>query len=70
MVLDGCHLIRLKLSYIIHQGENQQTADLVMKMAVEVAECMLKELRDPKMATSSYVPSTNGVFSWGETIEK
>ena len=49
--------------------ENKQTKSLVQKMAKEVGECLLKELRDPKKATSDYLTSKGGVFSWGETSE-
>ena len=34
--------------YYPSREENQQTTNLVMKMAVEVSQCMLMELRDPK----------------------
>ena len=50
--------------YYPSREENQQTTNLVMKMAVEVSECMLMELRDPKKATSSYLSSADGKFSW------
>jgi len=56
--------------YYPSREENQQTTNLVMKMAVEVSECMLMELRDPKKATSSYLSSADGKFSWGETTEE
>ena len=49
--------------------ENKQTTTMVLKMAVEVAECFLKELRDPKKATSDYLTSEGGQFSWGYTTE-
>jgi hypothetical protein len=49
--------------------ENKDTTCLVTKMAVEVAQCLLKELRDPKKATSDYLSSNNGEFSWGNTTE-
>ena len=39
-------------------------------MAVEVAECLLKELRDPKKVTSDYLTSEGGQFSWGGTTEE
>ena len=47
--------------------ENKQTTQMVLKMAAEVAACMLKELRDPKKATSDYLSSKDGQFSWGAT---
>ena len=49
--------------------ENKATTTLVEKMAVELAVCMLQELRDPKKATSDYLSSEEGKFSWGETTE-
>ena len=49
--------------------ENQDTTCLVNKMAVEVAQCLLKELRDPKKATSDYLTSEDNEFSWGNTTE-
>ena len=49
--------------------ENQDTTCLVNTMAVEVAQCLLKESRDPKKATSDYLTSEDGEFSWGNTTE-
>ena len=57
-------------SFYLTRAENIQTTDLVSKMAVEVALCMLRELRDPKKATSPYLSSSNGKFSWGQTTDK
>ena len=45
--------------------ENKTTIDLVIKMAVETAIVLLKELRDPKKATSDYLSSEDDEFSWG-----
>ena len=39
-------------------------------MAVEVASCILKELRDPKKATADYLSSEDGKFSWGRTTDE
>ena len=50
--------------------ENVATDELVSKMAVEVAQCMLTELRDPKKATSDYLTSAEGQFSYGFTSEE
>ena len=50
--------------------ENKETTELVLKMAVEVAKCMLKELRDPKKATSDYLTSEDGEFGWGYTTDE
>ena len=49
--------------------ENIATNEMVKVMGCEVAECMLDELRDPKKATSDYLSSTRGKFSWGKTTE-
>lgn len=50
--------------------ENQQTTDLVKEMASEVAECIMKELCDPKKALSDYLSCKEGKFSWGETTDE
>ena len=50
--------------------ENKETTDLVIKMAVETAIFLLKELRDPKKATSDYLSSEDGEFSWGQTTDE
>ena len=50
--------------------ENVATRETVQKMAVEMANCFLKELRDPKKATSDYLTSSEGKFSWGFTTEE
>jgi hypothetical protein len=50
--------------------ENKATNELLKSMAVEVAECMLQELRDPAKATSDYLSSAEGKFSWGETTDE
>ena len=47
--------------------ENKDTTPLVVKMAVEVAKCLLKELRDPNKAISDSLTSEEGVFSLGHT---
>ena len=43
---------------------------MVKKMAVEVASCLLSELRDPKKVTLSYLSSSDGEFSWGRTSDE
>ena len=50
--------------------ENFAARETVQKMAVEMANCFLKELRDPKKATSDYLTSSEGKFSWGFTTEE
>ena len=49
--------------------ENKQTTHWVHKMAVEVAQCLIQELRNPKKATSDYSTSEKGQFSWGYTTD-
>ncbi len=39
-------------------------------MAVEVADCFLQELSDPNKATSDYLSTEDGVFSWGNTSDE
>ena len=39
-------------------------------MASEVAETILNELHDPRKATSNYLTSVEGKFSWGQTTDK
>ena len=50
--------------------ENAETTDTVILMASEVAEVIVKELRDPKKATSNYLTSVKGKFSWGQTTDE
>ena len=50
--------------------ENKDTTVLATSMAVIMAKCWLKELRDPKKATSDYLTSVDGRFSWGNTSEE
>ena len=45
------------------------TTSTVQKMAVEMTECFLIELKDPKRATSDYLTSADGKFSYGYTTE-
>ena len=47
--------------------ENQDTTNLVLKLAKEVAFVWLEELRDPKKATADYLSSIDGQFSWKNT---
>lgn len=46
---------------------NQDTTEMVEALAVEVAKAILTELRDPNKATSNYLTSASGKFSWGYT---
>ena len=50
--------------------ENKETTETAKIMAVEVADCIVTELRDPKKVTSSYLSDLDGEFSWGNTSDK
>ena len=50
--------------------ENTETTEIVKLMASEVAETILNELHDPRKATSNYLTSVEGKFSWGQTTDK
>ena len=50
--------------------ENKETTDWVLKMAKEVGECFIKELRDPRKATSDHLSSEGGQHSWRCTADK
>ena len=52
------------------RDKNKATGDLVEQMAVDVADCILTKLRDPKKVTSNYLSSSDGEFSWGKTTEQ
>ena len=46
--------------------ENQQTNDLCVNLAREVATCLMLEVADPKKATSDYLSECDGRFSWSK----
>jgi hypothetical protein len=50
--------------------ENQQTHDLCVSLAREVATCLLLEVADPKKATSDYLSNGDGRFSWAMSSEE
>ena len=50
--------------------EKMATDEAVCKILVEAAQCLLKELQNPKKATSDYLSSNEGNFSFAETSEK
>ena len=52
------------------QASNMETNDLTIDMAMLAANCILKELRDPKKATSDYLSSVDRNFSWANTTEE
>ena len=58
-----------ELFYPQHQV-NIDTTETVKLMACEIAHTILKELRDPNKATSDYLTSADGKFSWGETTDE
>ena len=62
-------LLRAELFYPTRE-ENIATQTVCTNMDVEVAQTMLVELRDPKKATSDYLSSGKGKFSWGETTHE
>jgi hypothetical protein len=47
--------------------ENQQTHDLCVNLAREVATCLLLEVADPKKAISDYLWKGDGRFSWAQS---
>jgi hypothetical protein len=49
---------------------NVDTTETVKLMACEIAQTILKELRDPNKATSDYLTSADGKFSWGQTTDE
>ena len=51
--------VNCELFYTDHK-ENQDTTCLGNKMDVEIAQCLLNELRDPKKATPNYLTSEKG----------
>ena len=52
------------------QRENQQTNDLCVDLAREVATCLMLEVADPKKATSDYLSKCDGRFSQSKLIEE
>ena len=45
---------------------NMDTTKTVKLMACEIAQTILKELRDPNKATSDYLTSVDGEFGWSQ----
>ena len=62
-------LLKAELFYP-QREENIATEATVKKMAIEVSDCLLTELRDPKKVTSNYLSSADGEFSWGKTTDE
>ena len=50
--------------------ENQDTSPHVIKMAVELANCLLAELHGPNKATSNYLSSAESNFIWIHTTDE
>ena len=71
--IDGSKVLpfdRLKAElFYPEREENIATTNTVPKMAVEIADCLIAELTDPKKATHMYLTATEGEFSWGYTCE-
>ena len=51
-------------------AEGIDSTECVESMAVEMAQCMFKELRDTKKATLNYLSSGGGEFSWGKITDE
>lgn len=49
---------------------NKEATKTVEVMAIEIAECMLQELCDPKKVTSDYLTYADGKVSWGDTTDE
>ena len=56
--------------FYLDKKDNNDTTELILKVVVEVAQYLLKELCDPKKATLDYITNKDGVFSWGNTTDK
>jgi hypothetical protein len=56
-------LLRAELFYP-ERVENRQTHGISCRLAQEIAITILTELRDPKKATSAYLSSIDGIYSW------
>ena len=52
------------------RAENISTTETVKKIAVEVALCLLAELRTKKKATHKMLSSEDGEWSWGNVSEE
>ena len=50
--------------------ENRQTRDISCRLAQEIAITILTELRDPSKATSSYLSSIGGIYSWKKASDE
>ena len=61
--------LKAEFFYPSHVG-NQDTSPHVIRMATELANCLLVELRDPKKAISNYLSSAERKFSWGQTTDE
>ena len=50
--------------------ENYYTSPHVIKMAVELENCLISELRYPKKATPKYLRSEERKFIWVQTTDE
>ena len=56
--------------FYLQRQVNIDTTEAVKLMACEIAQTILKELRDPNKATSDYLTSVDGKFSWSQTTDE
>jgi hypothetical protein len=61
--------LNAELFYPMNEA-NKATTKTVEVMAVEIAECMLGELHDPKKTTSDKLTCADGKVSWGNTFDE
>ena len=72
--MDGSRVLpldKLKAEFFYtERTENIATKALDTNMDLEMASCLLTELRDKNKASSDYLSSGEGKFSWGYTTQK
>ena len=72
--VDGSKVVPLNqiLAELLYpqRKENIATTQFVKQLVVEVAQVVLRELRDVNKATSDYLSSIGGKFSWGQTTDE
>ena len=62
---------KLKASFFYpSRVENKDTFPNVIKIVVELANCLLAKLHDPKKATSNYLRSAERKFIWVQTTDE
>ena len=50
--------------------DNKYTSPHVIKMAVDLSNCLLVDILDPKKAISNYFGSAEIKFIWGQTTDE